>query len=189
MPQFESVNFPPPSLDLRSPPRCPACRCPLQRPQPGIDRLDDIRHHQSSHRPLHRESHAALEKGLCLVIKGSGFGEVARYVDVDKLSTAARPRLSQPDFRFRLPGSFFSEPDHSCRPAAKWQGRDPAPHVRRRRNGGKVDAKRLLYQWTAPRPFASPGLQCSPMLAFLFYSAPNAFSPGRYAGFDGFVLA
>src|SRR6516225_5363024 len=62
----------------------------LQRPQPGIDRLDgavdspaDMRHHQPLHRPLHRESHAALEEGLCLVIQGSGFGEVAQYVDVD----------------------------------------------------------------------------------------------------------
>jgi hypothetical protein len=127
MPQFESVNFPPPSLDLRSPPPCPACRCPLQRPQPGIDRLDDIRHHQSSHRPLHRESHAALEKGLCLVIKGSVFGEVAQYVDVDKLSTAARPRLSQPDFRFRLPGLFFPSPITAA--ALPQNGRDA---IRRR---------------------------------------------------------
>ena len=65
----------------------------LQRPQPGIDRLDgaadspaDMRHHQPLRRPLHRESHAALEEGLCLVIQGSGFGEVAQYVDM--LSTA-----------------------------------------------------------------------------------------------------
>jgi hypothetical protein len=33
------------------------------------------------------------------------------------------------------------------------------------------------------------GLQCSPTLAFLFYSAPGAFSPRRNAGADGFVLA
>jgi hypothetical protein len=50
--------------------------------------LADMRHHQPLRRPLHRESHAALEEGLCLVIQGSGFGEVAQYVDVDMLSTA-----------------------------------------------------------------------------------------------------
>ena len=37
---------------------------------------------------------------------------------------------------------------------------------------------------------AAPKIEIhSPMLAFLSYSAPDAFSPRRYSGADGFVLA
>ena len=67
----------------------------LQRLQPVIDRLDGaidspayMRHYQTLRRPLHRQSHAALEEGFRLVIQGSGFGEVAQYVDVDVLGAA-----------------------------------------------------------------------------------------------------
>src|SRR5262245_1881415 len=62
----------------------------LQRLQSSIDRLDgaldglaDVWDHQSLRRPLHRQSHPALKKGLRLAVERRGFGEVAQQIDVD----------------------------------------------------------------------------------------------------------
>jgi len=60
----------------------------------AVDSPAEMRHHQPLHRPLHRQSHAAVEEGPCLVIQGSGFGEVAQYIDVDMLSTALGQEFS-----------------------------------------------------------------------------------------------
>jgi len=67
-----------------------------------------MRHHQPLHRPLHRESHAALEEGLCLVIQGSGVGEVAQDVVIKQWLTSrskhsVKNATSHSEFRFYIP--------------------------------------------------------------------------------------
>src|SRR5205823_13634597 len=44
--------------------------------------------HESLRRPLHRQSHPALEKGTRLAVERGGFVEVAQQIDVDMLGAA-----------------------------------------------------------------------------------------------------
>jgi len=95
----------------------------LQRLESRIDRLNgavdglaDVRDHQSLRRPLHRQSHSALEKGLRLAVERVGFEEPAQQIDVDMLGAA----LSQDgiDWAVRF--------DYACRLAGAGAEHDPA---------------------------------------------------------------
>jgi HxlR-like helix-turn-helix len=64
-----------------------------------------VRDHEPLRRPLHRQSHPALEKGARLAVERDWFGEVAQQIDVDVLGVALEDNPARYEYRLTNKGA------------------------------------------------------------------------------------